>query len=231
MPMRWTRSGTSSRTDSRRRWAVGSVRCFFPAQVYRASVKPENRDISEGPSPAGDSPSDNVPIFRLYRRSLARAGPRRHLCRRIGKAGVASVQRPCCGVRHGRERSTERAQPKRRQRHRSLQPSLVIGTRHRDVALADGAVGTVARDERASQTAPIDCPAAYVSGAERIEACRSVGGRPGSFSGSMSDAAARTQDRGDAMLSAGPSQMAPRSRSRKGRRKAAEVLQRLFEAR
>ena len=103
--------------------AVGSVRCFFPAQVYRASVKPENKGLySEGTVPTGDGPLRIKPlIFRLYRRSLARAGPRRHLCRRIGKAGVASVQRPCCGVRHGREGSTERAQPKRWQPHRSLQ--------------------------------------------------------------------------------------------------------------
>ena len=46
--------------------AVGSVRCFFPAQVYRASVKPENRGHSSrgGLSPAGDGPlRKNVPYF------------------------------------------------------------------------------------------------------------------------------------------------------------------------
>ena len=176
MPMPRTRSGTSSRTDSRRCGMVrsGPFGASSPAQVYRASVKPENR----GHSPIWTVQSENVPYFPALPAFPCTSGTeapfvqahRKGRCR-LGPTPV--LRRPTWA---GKEAPNG---PNRSAGTSPIVAALaVVGARHRDVALADGAAGSLVGRDVLGRVRPGPFPPVHVgrrsanAGSRRCHAIR-----------------------------------------------------------
>ena len=157
MPTRRTRSGISSRTEARQRSSrSGSP---SPAQVYRASVKPENR----GHSPIwSDTKSENVPYLQALPAFPCTSGTeapfvqahRKGRCR-LGPTPV--LRRPTWAGKKDRTFPTEAA---------AISPVVAVpawaGARHRDVACGDGPAGSLVGRVELGRVRPGPFPPVHV---------------------------------------------------------------------